>query len=70
MTVYFFRTETRGERFSIVEYFVSVNRGDLNVFIFVAKSNNVTEAAHSLNVSASTVSRKLAGHCLSWHLRH
>ncbi|MCF3194514.1 helix-turn-helix domain-containing protein [Pseudomonas bubulae] len=70
MNVYFFRTETRGERFSIVEYFVSVNRGDLNVFIFVAKSNNVTEAAHSLNVSASTVSRKLAGHCLSWHLRH
>jgi len=70
VTVYFFRTETRREGFSIAEYFVSVNRGDLNVFIFVAKSNNVTEAAHSLNVSASTVSRKLAGHCFSWHLRH
>lgn len=54
----------------MVEYFVSVNRGDLNVFIFVAKSNNVTEAAHSLNVSASTVSRKLAGHCFPWRLRH
>ena len=70
MNVYFFRTEARGERFSIVEYFVSVNRGDLNVFIFVAKSNNVTEAAHSLNVSALTVSRKLAGHCFPWRLRH
>lgn len=54
----------------MVEYFVSVNRGDLNVFIFVAKSNNVTEAAHSLNVSALTVSRKLAGHCFPWRLRH
>lgn len=70
MTVYFFRTEARGDRFSIVEYFVSVNWDDLNVFIFVAKSNNVTEAAHSLNVSASTVSRKLAGHCFHWCLRH
>lgn len=70
MTVYFFRTETRRERFSIAEYFVSVNRGDLNVFILVSKSNNVTEAAHSLNVSALTVSRKLAGHCFPWRLRH
>lgn len=37
-----------------------MNWDDLKVFIFVAKSNNVTEAAHSLNVSASTVSRKIA----------
>jgi len=33
---------------------------DLKVFIFVAKSNNVTEAGISLKVSASTVSRKIA----------
>ncbi|WP_085583731.1 MULTISPECIES: LysR family transcriptional regulator [unclassified Pseudomonas] len=33
---------------------------DLKVFIFVAKSNNVTEAGASLKVSASTVSRKIA----------
>jgi len=37
-----------------------VNWDDLKVFIFVAKSNNVTEAGNSLNVSASTVSRKIA----------
>ncbi|PMW98967.1 LysR family transcriptional regulator [Pseudomonas sp. FW215-R2] len=33
---------------------------DLKVFVFVAKSNNVTEAGISLKVSASTVSRKIA----------
>lgn len=37
-----------------------MNWDDLKVFIFVAKSNNVTEAGHSLKVSASTVSRKIA----------
>lgn len=37
-----------------------MNWDDLKVFIFVAKSNNVTEAGNSLKVSASTVSRKIA----------
>lgn len=37
-----------------------MNWDDLKVFIFVAKSNNVTEAGNLLKVSASTVSRKIA----------
>ncbi|MGE8144091.1 LysR family transcriptional regulator [Pseudomonas frederiksbergensis] len=38
-----------------------MNWDDLKVFIFVAKSNNVTEAGNALRVSASTVSRRIAG---------
>ncbi|KAF2394171.1 LysR family transcriptional regulator [Pseudomonas frederiksbergensis] len=38
-----------------------MNWDDLKVFIFVAKSNNVTEAGNLLKVSASTVARRIAG---------
>lgn len=37
-----------------------MNWDDLKVFIFVATSTNVTEAGRLLNLSASTVSRKIA----------
>lgn len=36
-----------------------MNWDDLKVFLFVAKSNNVTEAGNLLKISASTVSRKI-----------
>ncbi|TBU72006.1 LysR family transcriptional regulator [Pseudomonas daroniae] len=37
-----------------------MNWDDLRIFISVAKTSNVTDAGHSLKVSASTVARKIA----------